>query len=29
MIMPGNYSSTKVETEKKKNVSLYFQNLFL
>jgi len=29
MIMPGTYSSTKVETEKKKNVSLYFQNLFL
>ena len=29
MIMPGNYSSTKVETEKKKNDSLYFQNLFL
>lgn len=29
MIMPGGYSSTKVETEKKKNVGLYFQNLFL
>ena len=29
MIMPGNYSSTRVETEKKKNIALYFQNLFL
>lgn len=29
MIMPGNYSSTKVESEKKKNISMYFQNLFL
>jgi len=29
MIMPSSYSSTKVETEKKKNVAMYFQNLFL
>ena len=29
MIMPGNYSSTRVETEKKKNIAMYFQNLFL
>lgn len=24
MILPGTYSSTKVETEKKKNIALYF-----
>jgi hypothetical protein len=29
MIMPSSYSSTKVETEKKRNIGLYFQNLFL
>lgn len=29
MIMPGSYSSSRVETEKKKNIALYFQNLFL
>ncbi len=29
MVLPASYNSSKIEAEKKRNLGLYFQNLFL